>query len=85
MPPRNMPRRDLHVTPRQRQILNLAARGLTDKEIASELRIAIGTVRTHLEHLYRDNGLRNKTEAVAVWQHHLEAEGRRRHRPPQPD
>lgn len=62
--------RELHVTPRQGQILNLAVRGLTDKEIASDLGIAVGTVRTHLERFYRENGLRNKSEAVAAWQHH---------------
>jgi DNA-binding CsgD family transcriptional regulator len=62
--------RELHVTPRQGQILDLAVRGLTDKEIASDLGIAVSTVRTHLERFYRENGLRNKSEAVAAWQHH---------------
>lgn len=65
-PPSNV--RGLHVTPRQRQILDLAARGLTDKEIASKLGGAVSTVRTHLERFYRENGLRNKSEAVATWQ-----------------
>jgi DNA-binding CsgD family transcriptional regulator len=65
---------ELHVTPRQRQILDLAVRGLTDKEIAVELGIAVSTIRTHLERFYRENGLRNKSEAVAAWQHHRDTD-----------
>jgi DNA-binding NarL/FixJ family response regulator len=68
-----LPRRIRHVTPRQREILNLALRGLTDKEIAADLEIAVSTVRTYLERFYRENGLRNKIEAVAAWQHYREA------------
>jgi DNA-binding CsgD family transcriptional regulator len=66
--------RALNVTPRQRQILDLAVRGLTDKEIAADLGVAVSTIRTHLERFYRENGLRNKTGAVAVWQHYRDAE-----------
>lgn len=68
--------RELHVTPRQQQILDLAVRGRTDKEIASDLGVAVSTVRTHLERLYRENGLRNKSEAVAAWQHYRDTERR---------
>jgi DNA-binding CsgD family transcriptional regulator len=70
--------RDLHVTPRQQQILDLAVLGLTDKEIATDLSVAVSTIRTHLERLYRENGLRNKSEAVAVWQHYCDTERRGR-------
>jgi DNA-binding CsgD family transcriptional regulator len=65
---------ELRVTPRQGQILDLAMRGLTDKEIATDLGVAISTIRTHLERFYRENGVRNKSEAVAVWQHHRDTE-----------
>lgn len=78
MPDRRSPRPVRHVTPRQRDILDLALRGLTDKEIASGLGIAVSTVRTYLERFYRENGLRNKAEAVAAWQHYREAGHRRR-------
>lgn len=76
MSSRRSPRRVHHVTPRQRQILDLALRGLTDKEIGADLGIAVSTVRTYLERFYRENGLRNKTEAVAAWQHYREASQR---------
>lgn len=67
--------RELRATPRQEQILDLAVRGLTDKEIATELGVAISTIRTHLERFYRENGVRNKSEAVAAWQHHRDTQG----------
>jgi len=70
---RPIPGGELHVTPRQRQILDLAVRGLTDKEIAAELGVAVSTIRTHLERFYRENGLRSKTGAVAAWQRYLDA------------
>ncbi len=57
----------VHFTPRQEQILALAAAGHLDKEIAIALEIALPTVRTHLERLYREYGLHNRTEAVTVW------------------
>jgi DNA-binding CsgD family transcriptional regulator len=67
---------ELRFTPRQREILDLAVRGLTDKEVAAGLGVAISTIRTHLERFYRENGLRNKSEAVAAWQHFLDTERR---------
>jgi len=57
----------LHVTDRQQQILDLAARGQSDKEIAQGLGISVHTVRSHLQRLYRAQGLTNRAEAVAVW------------------
>jgi DNA-binding CsgD family transcriptional regulator len=70
------PGRELHVTPRQREILELAVRGLTDKEIATELGVSVSTIRTHLERFYRENGLRNKSQAVGAWQHYRDSERR---------
>jgi DNA-binding CsgD family transcriptional regulator len=74
MPNARSPKHVQHVTPRQREILDLAVQGLTDKETAARLGIAVSTVRSHLERLYRENRFRNKTEAVAAWQHYREAE-----------
>jgi DNA-binding CsgD family transcriptional regulator len=58
--------RDRRLSPRQAEILGLIAAGASDKEIASSLRISIPTVRTHLHRLYRDHGLRNRAQAVAL-------------------
>jgi predicted ATPase/DNA-binding CsgD family transcriptional regulator len=52
---------------RQVDVLNLAAAGLTDKEIAARLGISLRTVRTYLERLYRRQGVRGRTQLVARW------------------
>lgn len=57
----------IKATPRQRQILELAAAGRSDKEIAKHLGIAVPTVRTHFGRLFRENGFHNRTEAVSQW------------------
>jgi DNA-binding CsgD family transcriptional regulator len=56
-----------HVTPRQAQILELAAAGLSDKQIAQRLRVTHRTVRTHFENLFEDQGIRNRAQAIAIW------------------
>ena len=56
-----------HLTPRQAQILELAASGLSDKEIARRLQVSHRTVRTHFEKLYQEQGIRNRAHAIAIW------------------
>ena len=53
------------LTGRQRQVLGLVAAGRTNAELAAELGISVGTVRKHLERIYRSIGARNRAEAVA--------------------
>jgi DNA-binding CsgD family transcriptional regulator len=55
------------VSPRQREIMHLVAVGLSDKEIAAQLQVSPHTVRTHLQRLYAQHGLRNRAEAAANW------------------
>ena len=62
-----VPARRKHFSPRQSQILSLMAAGCSDKEIARKIGISYPTVRTHIDRIFRDKGLRNRTEAVAVW------------------
>lgn len=64
------------VTKRQGEVLSLAARGLTDKEIAERLSLSVSTIRTHLVRFYETNDLRNKTEAVAAWLRHNKGKGK---------
>ncbi len=49
---------------REREVANLAACGLADKEIARRLGIAITTVRTHLDHAFRKLGVDNRMKLV---------------------
>src|SRR5258705_235265 len=57
----------LRLSPRQSQVLALIASGLSDKEGASRLGLAHRTVRTHVDRMLREHGLRSRTEAVAAW------------------
>lgn len=49
------------LTPRQTQVAQLVAQGLTNAEIAERLYISHRTVTTHLENIYRGLGLRSRT------------------------
>ena len=53
------------LTPRQRQVLELLAEGIELSDIASRLFVSPGTVRKHLERIYRTLGVRSRGEAVA--------------------
>lgn len=57
----------MSASPRQSEIMHLVATGLSDKEIASRLRVSPHTVRTHLQRLYAQHGLHNRAEAAASW------------------
>ena len=61
-----VPSTGVHLSPRERQILELMRAGRTDKEIAQQLAVSFWTVRTHIGALLRKMGVRNRTEAVAA-------------------
>lgn len=52
------------LTPREREVLELTAKGLLYKEIAGQLGIGFGTVRQHLYKVYEKLHVQNKTEAI---------------------
>jgi DNA-binding NarL/FixJ family response regulator len=54
----------LKLTKRQREVLALLARGLSNKEIARALDIAEATTKIHMAALLRGLGVRNRTEAA---------------------
>ncbi len=51
---------------REREVLLLAAKGLSSKEAARELFISDRTVQTHLASIYDKLGAKNKTEAMLL-------------------
>ena len=53
------------LTPRERQVLELVARGCTVKGVAVELDMSHSTVKTHLAHLYDKLGVKSQAGAVA--------------------
>jgi DNA-binding NarL/FixJ family response regulator len=54
------------LTPREREVLTLMARGLSNVDVAAELFITEATVRTHLARVMMKLGVREKAQAVAA-------------------
>jgi DNA-binding NarL/FixJ family response regulator len=49
---------------REREILQLIAKGVSNSEAARLLSLSKATIRTHLEHIYRKLEVTNRVEAV---------------------
>ncbi len=63
----NMPMIDAPLlSARERQILELLAEGLSNKQLARALSVSENTVKTHLGNLYAKLGVGRRTEALAV-------------------
>jgi DNA-binding CsgD family transcriptional regulator len=54
------------LTPRELEVLELAADGYSAPMIAAELVVSPATVRTHFEHVYDKLGVRDRAAAVAT-------------------
>lgn len=52
------------ITERELEVLRLAARGMSNRDIASELEISMRTVQTHLSNVFNKMGVGSRTEAV---------------------
>ena len=53
------------LTTREREVLHLAAEGLSNQAIGDRLHISARTAETHRAHIMRKLGLRNRTEMIA--------------------
>lgn len=51
---------------RERAVLRLLAAGLSNREIATELFVTVGTAKTHLNSIYRKLDVHSRTRAVAL-------------------
>ena len=60
------PHPELHLTPRQEEVLRMLERGRSTVQIAEELHLSRETVRNHVRHLLRALGATSRLEAVAV-------------------
>jgi DNA-binding CsgD family transcriptional regulator len=56
----------MELSPRQREVCELVAKGKTEAEIGTELGISIHTVKVHKTLAYRKLGVRNAVEMTLV-------------------
>jgi DNA-binding NarL/FixJ family response regulator len=67
------------LTPREREVLSLIGAGLTNTEIAAQLVLGEGTIKTHVGHIFTKLDLRDRAAAVVfAFDHGLVQPGGRR-------
>jgi DNA-binding CsgD family transcriptional regulator len=64
---------DGELTPSERQVVDLAVRGLSNKEIASRLVVSVYTVEAHLTHVYAKLGIRSRAQLAQAVSSQVEA------------
>ncbi|HET7396955.1 MAG TPA: LuxR C-terminal-related transcriptional regulator, partial [Intrasporangium sp.] len=57
------------LTPQERAVSDLVARGRSNREVAAELFLSTKTVQYHLTRIYGKLGVRSRTELAAQWAH----------------
>jgi len=54
------------LSPREMEVLKLVARGLSNKEIAAQLGLVVGTVKIHVASIFTKLGVSDRTQALVV-------------------
>jgi DNA-binding NarL/FixJ family response regulator len=55
------------LSPREAEVLAMAARGLTNADVAARLHVTVHAVKFHLAAIYRKLGVSNRTEAAFLF------------------
>ena len=64
--PNEAKREELAITPREMEILELIAQGMSNREIAEKLFVSENTVKTHSSRVFDKLGARRRTQAVQL-------------------
>lgn len=59
---------DIHLTPREKEVLGFLLRGVSNKEIAQALDLQVVTVKLHVRGICRKLGAKNRTQAALLAQ-----------------
>ena len=65
-PGRDTPEQLAELTERERDVLRLIAQGRSNKEIAESLYLGEGTIKTHINRIFRKLDLRDRAQAVVI-------------------
>jgi len=55
-----------HLSPRELEVLDLIVRGLSNKQIAYDLKISQETAKNHVKHIFEKLDVRNRTQAATI-------------------
>lgn len=55
------------LSPREREVLEITAHGLTNAQVAADLNVSTHAVKFHLAAIFRKLGVSNRTQAVALY------------------
>ena len=64
-----LPSEQVNLSPREREVLELLARGFLYKEISDLLKISMPTVNTHIHRIYEKLHVRSRAQAIAKFTH----------------
>lgn len=57
---------NIMLTKRESEVLTLAAKGLSNPEIAAQLKLSMHTVKSYIEKIYHKFGVHNKVQMVVL-------------------
>ena len=57
------------LTAREQEVLELLAKGYSNKEIAARLSVSVAAIRWHLTHIYQKLHVQSRTQAVSKFRH----------------